>query len=408
MSAEVQQLVRLKPAVQHYDWGKVGAASAVARLASQSSIQDAPYAELWMGTHEKGPSYAALNDESLVLARDFLKADLPFLFKVLSVAKALSIQAHPDMSLAQRLHKERPNVYADPFHKPEMALAVTNFQVMCGFRDPKEISAHLEQFKEFRAVVGEDTAAKFIAITRASDASSEAKKAALTELFTNVMKCTPDILRAQISALLKSLSQHRGAEEETKDNRNLSIVPLIFRLHSQYPGDVGLFAPFFLNCFQLFPGEAIFLGPNEPHAYLSGDCIECMACSDNVVRAGLTPKLRDVDTLCSMLTYRTMYPDIMRGEPIDNFSLKFEPPVIEFLLIRTLLPAQQRASLPVLDSPSIFLIYSGTGELTTGKESHRLEPGSIILATARARVSVLATSDLLIFRCSANVPVQTS
>ncbi|CAJ0750428.1 1406_t:CDS:2, partial [Entrophospora sp. SA101] len=30
----------------------------------------------------------------------------------------------------------------------------------------------------------------------------------------------------------------------------------------------------------------IFLGANEPHAYLSG---ECMAASDNVVRAGLTP-----------------------------------------------------------------------------------------------------------------------
>jgi len=289
-----------------------------------------------------------------------------------------------------------------------MAMAVTNFQVMCGFRDSKEIAAHLHQFKEFRAVVGKDTAAKFIALARANDAS-EAKKAALTELFTNVMKCKPGILRVQIPSLLESLSHHRGAEaEDAKDARNLPIIPLIARLHSQYPGDVGIFAPFFLNCFQLFPGEAIFLGPNEPHAYLAGDCIECMACSDNVVRAGLTPKLRDVDTLCSMLTYRTMYPEIMRGEPIDEFSLKFEPPVSEFLLIRTLLPTQRHASLPVLDSPSIFLVYSGTGELATGTETHRLEPGSIILATARARVSLSATSDLLLFRCSANVPIQTS
>jgi len=55
---------------------------------------------------------------------------------------------------------------------------------------------------------------------------------------------------------------------------------------------------------QLEPGQAIFLAANEPHAYLSGDIVECMACSNNVVRAGLTPKLRDVDTLCEMLTYK--------------------------------------------------------------------------------------------------------
>ena len=29
--------------------------------------------------------------------------------------------------------------------------------------------------------------------------------------------------------------------------------------------------------------QAIFLGPNIPHAYLAGDCVEIMATSDNVV-----------------------------------------------------------------------------------------------------------------------------
>ncbi len=39
------------------------------------------------------------------------------------------------------------------------------------------------------------------------------------------------------------------------------------------------------------------------HLLVAGDCVECMACSDNVVRAGLTPKFKDVPTLCDMLTY---------------------------------------------------------------------------------------------------------
>ena len=37
--------------------------------------------------------------------------------------------------------------------------------------------------------------------------------------------------------------------------------------------------------------------PDEPHAYISGDLMEAMVSSDNVVRGGLTPKLKDKDTL---------------------------------------------------------------------------------------------------------------
>ena len=49
--------------------------------------------------------------------------------------------------------------------------------------------------------------------------------------------------------------------------------------------------------------EAMFLQAKDPHAYISGDIIECMAASDNVVRAGFTPKFKDVKNLVEMLTY---------------------------------------------------------------------------------------------------------
>lgn len=52
---------------------------------------------------------------------------------MLSVAKALSIQAHPDKELARTMHKARPDVYKDDNHKPEMALAITEFEALCGF-----------------------------------------------------------------------------------------------------------------------------------------------------------------------------------------------------------------------------------------------------------------------------------
>lgn len=57
------------------------------------------------------------------------------LFQVLSVEKALSIQAHPDKDLAAILHKQQPDVYKDGNHKPEMALALTEFEALCGFVD---------------------------------------------------------------------------------------------------------------------------------------------------------------------------------------------------------------------------------------------------------------------------------
>ena len=56
----------------------------------------------------------------------------------------------------------------------------------------------------------------------------------------------------------------------------------ILRLEEQFPGDVGAMAPLFLNYLLIAPGESFFMAANEPHAYISGDLIECMACSDNV------------------------------------------------------------------------------------------------------------------------------
>ena len=151
----IPTMLKLKCAVQNYGWGKVGSASEVAKLCAAdggSAIDEAqPYAELWMGTHPSGPSHvvaaasASSEEETLkswietheealgdVLLSRF-GCDLPFLFKVLSVRTALSIQAHPDKDRAKRLHQERPQVYKDSNHKPEMALAITNFEALCGF-----------------------------------------------------------------------------------------------------------------------------------------------------------------------------------------------------------------------------------------------------------------------------------
>lgn len=82
--------------------------------------------------------------------------DLPFLLKVLSIRKALSIQAHPDKELARKLHQEFPKIYKDPNHKPEMTVALTPFEAFIGFRPLEEIKAHLDEYPELASVVGPD------------------------------------------------------------------------------------------------------------------------------------------------------------------------------------------------------------------------------------------------------------
>ncbi|KAJ9118754.1 hypothetical protein QFC22_003975 [Naganishia vaughanmartiniae] len=98
-----------------------------------------PHRQLWMGTHETLPTYIASSNASSEQGEKLastLAADperyvskkviekfpdakgghLPFLLKVLSIGKALSIQAHPDKELAKRLHSERGDVYKGEFH----------------------------------------------------------------------------------------------------------------------------------------------------------------------------------------------------------------------------------------------------------------------------------------------------
>jgi mannose-6-phosphate isomerase len=82
--------------------------------------------------------------------------DLPFLLKVLSIRKALSIQAHPDKELARKLHNEFPKIYKDPNHKPEMAIALTPFEAFIGFRPLEEIKSHLETYPELATIVGSE------------------------------------------------------------------------------------------------------------------------------------------------------------------------------------------------------------------------------------------------------------
>ncbi|CAN6572854.1 unnamed protein product [Malus baccata var. baccata] len=337
---------RLRCSIQNYDWGKRGQDSQVARLSafnSGSGINpQKSYAEFWMGTHESGPSFLIRNSDEnngffpigsqIISLKDWISknpnvlgekviqkwgSDLPFLFKVLSVGKALSIQAHPDKDLAKILHKFMPNVYKDANHKPEMALATTHFEALCGFINLKELKVVLDNVPEIEELVGSEEAKKVSGIT---DLDEEEKvKSALRSLFTHLMLASKEMITTVITKMKDRLHAESQARLLTEKEQ------LVLQLVKQYPTDVGVISAFFLNHVKLNPGEALYIGANEPHAYIFGECVECMATSDNVVRAGLTPKHMDVQTLCSMLSYK---------------QVKYSIPAVEFTLNVYLLGAK--------------------------------------------------------------------
>ncbi|KAH7682630.1 Mannose-6-phosphate isomerase type I protein [Dioscorea alata] len=311
---------RLRVAVQNYDWGRTGEDAAVARLFSLNDPNSPidlslPFAELWIGTHPSGPSFLFPDDsdsEGVVPLKDWIlqnpsavlgsevakrwRDDLPFLFKVLSVSKALSIQAHPDKELAEVLHKMRPNVYKDSNHKPEMAIALSEFKALCGFVSLEELKDVLTSVPEIGEIVGDEHVDRIMTF-KETDACEEIK-IALQSIYTKLMLASQETVSEQVSKLMHRLNA------ENKDRILTEKEQLALQLEKQYPSDIGVISAFFFNYVKLIPGEALSIGANEPHAYISGECIECMATSDNVVRAGLTPKYKDVQTLCSMLTYK--------------------------------------------------------------------------------------------------------
>jgi len=84
------------------------------------------------------------------------KPPLPFLLKILSIEKALSIQAHPNKEEAAALHAKRPDIYKDPNHKPEIAIALDDsFEACYGFLEKKELMENIEQNPVLAEVFGE-------------------------------------------------------------------------------------------------------------------------------------------------------------------------------------------------------------------------------------------------------------
>ncbi|RSS79224.1 mannose-6-phosphate isomerase, class I, partial [Streptomyces sp. WAC05292] len=318
---------RLTNTIRPYAWGSP---TAIPGLLGVEPTGE-PQAELWMGAHPGAPSRLDRGAGETTLA-DVIAADperelgaaavarfgprLPFLFKILAAGAPLSLQVHPDLEQARAgyAEEERRGIpadaphrnYKDPNHKPEMVCAITSFEGLCGFRPPREAAALLDGLKV-------DSLTPYVDLLRAHP-----EDAALREMLTAV-------LTADRAETARTVAEAAAAAERLGG----PYTPYATLAH-HFPGDPGVIAAMLLNHVRLQPGEAMFLGAGVPHAYLDGLGVELLANSDNVLRAGLTPKHVDVPELLRIVRFDPGDPALLRPE--DGDEEVYDTPIDEFRL----------------------------------------------------------------------------
>ena len=295
-------IYRLEPGIQHYAWGST---AFIPELLGVDNADGRPYAELWLGAHPDLPSKVLLEDEKRLLG-EMISGELPFLMKILSAAKPLSIQTHPSASRAREgFAREnaagipidaRHRSYRDPHHKPELLCALTDFYALRGFRpDPTPF--------------GDEP---------------------LKTLYAKLMTMSRDEVDAELGPIVESLGDgHYG-----KEDREYWVL----RCHEEYSEkghyDRGLFSIYLLNLIHLEPGEAIYLDAGTLHAYLEGSGVEIMANSNNVLRGGLTKKHVDIPELLNNVVFRAEAAQILRASKLGPSEWAYRAAAKEFELRR--------------------------------------------------------------------------
>lgn len=130
-----------------------------------------------------------------------------------------------------------------------------------------------------------------------------------------------------------------------------------------------------------------------------------MATSDNVIRAGLTPKLRDVPNLVAGLTYNAAHPSKHLVEPRSfnsaTHSILYDPPIPEFSVVRAVVPKSETETHPPIEGPSITIVTEGSGTIAWGGgEQLNVSEGSVVFIGAghEIQLSAGAQNSLVVHR----------
>jgi mannose-6-phosphate isomerase len=364
----------LKNTIQEYAWGSH---TAISQLLGEPTPSEKPQAELWMGAHPNAPSLVQVDGnwkllpeliEKLpaeILGKRITKkfgGKLPFLLKVLAAAKPLSIQAHPNLDQAKEGFKRETDLgipltapsrnYKDDNHKPEIISALTPFWALNGFR---RIEKTISLFKAINS---------FELLQEIKDLEAHPDSEGLKRFFGSVMTMEKSRQKKAVKEAI-GFAKKRSGED--------AVFEWMLKLNAEYPGDIGIFSPLFLNLVKLKPGQAMFLDAGRLHAYLDGLGIELMANSDNVLRGGLTPKHIDVPELMKILDFKQKEVEILTPKKQAENEYTYESKTEEFRLSVIRVDANASYSSPDDRSIEIMICLEGRASLKNLESNKTLE-----------------------------------
>lgn len=372
----------LQGVVQNYAWGTTDAIPRLLRHRKDGS----PQAEYWLGTHPQGAARAGnvalgrliADDRSLLGAggRRAFGNELPFMMKLLSARHALSIQVHPSCRQAEQGYAREDaagipldsshRVYSDSWPKPEVMIALEQFETLSGFRDPL---ATASLFAELGVA---DKLGSLVAAL-----SQRRGAATLLEIFLDILTLDDERTKA-LKAILAAAEQHAPDRGALGDFARTAL-----ELNDVFPGDRGILAALLMNRISLRPGEAVFLPAGQLHAHLRGTGVEVLANSDNVIRGGLTTKHVDVGELIKVVDFEPREPRVLRPVPLvpGLGTYDFSCPEFEVWQVSGV---EVPTRLPGAGSARIMMAVDGTLQIrdTSGNPTVLQQGDAVLLGAA--------------------------
>ena len=392
----MQKAYKLQGKHRHYDWGGT---QFIPALMGVDNPNNEPYAEYWMGVHPA--AVAEITTEQGVVLLDKMLADegkmllgektlanfgaLPYLYKVLDVANMLSIQAHPNKQNAILGYEKEEAAgidlnapvrnYKDKNHKPEVMVALSEFWLLHGFLAPELLEARLKEILQFNSLQAHFKGGDYEALYRFfMQLSAEDADYILKPLML-------DAVRSVKSGSVDKSHPHWWANKYYEGH-----VP-------EKNIDKGIFSIYILNIVQVAKYEGVFQGAGLLHAYLEGQNIELMANSDNVLRGGLTTKHVDVNELIQQVKFIPTYPNVLKGEALNEIEIAYPCPVPDFGLTKIALTKGETYTIHT-SGLEMLLLYQGDIQL----EDILLKAGKVALLPAGQSVVLTAYSDSVLFK----------
>lgn len=375
-------MLRLSGAVKDYAWGSLRAISDFTGI----DFVGRRVAELWFGAHKGAQTLAESSPLSEVIAADpagMLGEDvsarfdgqLPFLLKIIAPEQPLSLQVHPGKQRAEAgfqaeeeagipLDSPRRN-YRDRNHKPEMIFALTTFEAFAGFRAPRRTKEVLDNLNA-------PLAREMLETLRAYPGYR-----GLRAVARKLLAPLDEERRIQIEAVITACQDRldRGTSPSLRVDRQAVA------LARTYPGDPGAVLSLLLNPVTLRAGEALFIPTGAVHAYVSGLGIEIMSASDNVLRAGLTPKHIDAGEALRCMDFHGAPPVRIAPEMNGRGTGIYYAPVDDFELSVSEITGGEWIPIPGF-GPRILLGVCGDLEVGVGGEVETICTGQAIFVSA--------------------------